>query len=317
MPLWSPTIAALDGHFHGWFFFDLRSGSPGDCSAVQIRYTRSTMEEASIRTLYVVSDGRGETCSQVVNAALVQFEGQPYNVIRRANIRAAAEVREIVQEAAAAKAVVFYTLVCDECRDVMKEAAKNHLVPTVDILGPIFSGLRDLFGVSPRSEPGLLYNANRDRFDRLSAIEYTLNHDDGQRQDELADAHVVLVGVSRASKTSTCFFLAYDGIRAANVPLVPGLQPTYQLLGVDPKKVIGLRVNVMRLKTLREARADTMGSNWLDTYLDSRAIAREVNEANRLMDSRGWRSIDASYKAVEEVAKEVKSMVGIAGLKRG
>ena len=123
----------------------------------------------------------------------------------------------------------------------------------------------------------------------------------------------MLVGVSRASKSSTCFYLAYHGIRAANVPLVPELPLLPQLARLDPKKVIGLRINVMRLMTVREARAANMRLGHADKYTDKREIAQEVLAANRIMDEHGWRSIDVSYKAIEEIAKEVMSMCGLKG----
>jgi regulator of PEP synthase PpsR (kinase-PPPase family) len=179
------------------------------------------------------------------------------------------------------------------------------LVATVDLLGPAFLALRDLFKRAPGGTPGLLVASDLAYFRRLDAIDYTLKHDDGQRPHELASADVVLVGVSRASKSSTCFFLAYQGIRAANVPLIPGLDPPAQLLQVEPSKVIGLRINVMRLQTVREARAMAIGMSQDDDYLDKRAVARELREANQMMDRYGWRSIDVSYRAVEEIAREI------------
>ena len=173
------------------------------------------------------------------------------------------------------------------------------------MLGPAFSALHDLFKRAPRAKPGLLYASNREKFDRQVAIEYTLKHDDGQRSQDLEQADVVLVGVSRVSKSSTCFYLAYEGIKAANVPLLPGARPSAELLDLDPDKVIGLRVNIRRLMTVREARAPDMGLDGESPYLEKMAIAREVIEANRWMERRGWRSFNASYLAIEEIAKEV------------
>jgi regulator of PEP synthase PpsR (kinase-PPPase family) len=220
-------------------------------------------------------------------------------------------VERIVAEAASLHAVIFYTLVSDDTREAIKSAAEKLLVPTVDVLGPAFSALHDLFKSAPRHTPGLLYASDRERFDRIEAIDYTLKHDDGQRPYELGEADVVLVGVSRSSKSSTCFYLAYAGVRAANVPLVPGVPPPRQLLALDPEKVIGLRINVMRLRTVREARAQRLGLDPTHEYVDKRDMAREVLEANKVMDSRGWRSIDVSYIAVEETAREVMTLRGL------
>jgi hypothetical protein len=147
----------------------------------------------------------------------------------------------------------------------------------------------------------------------MTAFDYAITHDDGQRAHELSRADVVLVGVSRASKSSTCFFLAFQGVRAANVPLVPEIPPPPQLLKLSPNRVIGLRVNVDRLIAVREARALDLGMNGGENYLDRRAVAREVIEANRMMDKYGWHSVDVSYLAIEEVAKEVMRLRKLRG----
>ena len=264
-------------------------------------------------TIYVVSDGRGDTCHQLVRAALVQYRDQKCRVVRKAEVRTREAVETIVGQAAADGAVIFYTLVSDDTRETIKAVSESRLVPTVDVLGPSFSALHDLFKSSPQHTPGLLYATDRERLDRIDAIDYTLKHDDGQRPDDLDDADVVLVGVSRAAKSSTCFYLAYAGVRAANVPLLPGIPPLRQLDQIEPEKVIGLRMNVMRLQTVREVRATRMRLKADDPYIEKREIAREVLEANRLMDDRGWRSIDASYMAVEEVAREVMALRGLTG----
>ena len=263
--------------------------------------------------IFVVSDGRGDTCNQLVHAALVQFQGQTYDLVRRAEVRTTAAVETIVAQAAELHAVIFYTLVSSDTREAMKATAEKLLVPTVDVLGPSFSALHDLFKSAPQHTPGLLYASDRERFDRIDAIDYTLKHDDGQRPQELDQADVVVVGVSRASKSSTCFYLAYAGIRAANVPLVPGVPPPPQLLELDPQRVIGLRINVMRLRTVREARAMRLRLDATHGYVDKRDIAREVLEANKMMDKRGWRSIDVSYIAVEETAREVMALREMKG----
>lgn len=263
--------------------------------------------------ILIVSDGRGETASQVLKAAAVQFEGQRYRETRRAGIRTPEEVERIVSEAAKSGAVIFYTLVGEETRRAMRKTSGRRLVPTVDVLGPAFSALNDQFKRKRGATPGLLYALERDRLDRMTAFDYTQTHDDGQRPHELSRADVVLVGVSRASKSSTCFFLAFEGIRAANVPLVPSIPPPAQLLRLPRNRVIGLRVNVDRLIAVREARAQDLGMRGAEAYLDRRAIAAEVIAANRLMDQHGWHSIDVSYLAIEEIATEVMRLRRLRG----
>ncbi len=271
--------------------------------------TRSGSESAESEprkaTLFLVSDGTGGTCDRLVRSALVQYKGRKIEFVRKANVRTSRQLRTIVAEAGRAQGLIFYTLVANATRRSIRRYARDALVPAVDLLGPTFRSLHDYFQDSPRFVPGLFYETEREHFDRIDAIDYTLKHDDGQRADQLAGADVVLVGVSRAAKSSTCFYLAYEGIRAANVPLVPGLEPPPELLALDPGKVVGLTVNVLRLLTVRESRVSTLRMGDMSSYLDKRAIAMEIRDANRMMDRHGWRRIDVSYLAIEEIAKEV------------
>jgi regulator of PEP synthase PpsR (kinase-PPPase family) len=265
------------------------------------------MPKRKLPTIFVVSDGRGETATQLVTAAALQFE-QRYRIVRESEVRTPERVEKIVKRAAAANAVIFYTLVEDDTRAEMRRAGNEMLVPSVDILGPAFTALGDLFHTTRGSTPGLFYSLEHERFDRMEAIDYTLTHDDGQRPHELNQADLVVVGVSRASKSSTCFFLAYNGVKAANVPLLPDIPPPEQLLKLPPEKVIGLRVTVDRLITVREARAAHLGFQSADPYLDRKTVAREVIAAHRMMEKHGWRWVEASYLAVEEIAREVMQL---------
>ncbi len=268
------------------------------------------MARGRVPTIVVVSDGRGETATRVVQAAAVQFHGRRYRVVTRGDVRTPRQVESAVAAAAKAHGAVFYTLVEKETRRALRVAAVRRRVPAVDVLGPAFSALDDLFRAQRGATPGLLFAAERERVARAAAIEFTLKHDDGQRPQDLAAADVVIAGVSRTSKSSTCFVLAYRGIRAANVPLVPGLPPPPQLLKLPPEKVVGIRMNVGRLVAVRQGRAQLAGSGAAD-YLDPRAVAREVADADRLMERRGWPVVDASYLAIEEIAREVMILRGL------
>jgi len=263
-------------------------------------------------TLFVVSDGRGQTGAAVMKAALVQFEGQRYTIVREANVRTREHVETIVEAAARTRGVVLYTLVAPETRRAMQAAAVLHAVPVVDVLGPALSALHDLFRHEPQAQPGLLYASEREEFDRQEAIDYTLKHDDGRRPDTLDAADVVLVGVSRAGKSSTCFYLAYHGVKAANVPLVPELPLPAELQALPPERVIGLWVNPGRLVAIREARALRLGAAKESAYTDLEAVKQEVRTIHRVMSTQSWRAIDASYLAVEEIAREVMRLRGLA-----
>jgi regulator of PEP synthase PpsR (kinase-PPPase family) len=264
-------------------------------------------------TIFIVSDGTCRTCEQVVKAVLVQFENRSPRLIREANVRRPARVVKIVKQAAKARATVFYTLVSLATRRAIKEASADYFVPIVDVLGPALGSLYDMFKSVPRSTPGMLYKSNKDHFDRIEAIDYTLHHDDAAGLSDLDQADVVLVGVSRASKSSTCFYLAYRGICAANVPLFPDEEPPQELLKIDKSKVIGLTLNVYRLQSVREARVRSWGLRLGDEYSEKTALMRELRSTNAMIAKYGWRTIDVSYKAIEEIAREVRVLLNIEG----
>jgi regulator of PEP synthase PpsR (kinase-PPPase family) len=255
-------------------------------------------------TIFLVSDGRAETAARVLQAAAVQFQGEEYRSMRRRNIRTPEAVRQVVKEAEKLDAIIFFTLVGKETRKVMHQAMGRN-IEIIDLLGPVITALHSRFKRAPGAIPGLLYDQERDHYDRMTAFDYVLTHDDGQRIHELNRADVVIAGVSRSSKSSTCFYLAFQGIRAANVPLVPGMDPPPQLLKLPKSRVIGLRINVMRLLSVREARMPDLGVDVDQSYVDQRIIAEEVNNANRLMDKQKWNTVDVSYLAVEEIARQV------------
>jgi hypothetical protein len=262
-------------------------------------------------TLYIVSDGRGDTGASVLEAALVQFQGESHRILREANVRSKERVLAIIAAAREVHGVVFYTLVEQQTRLALQESAAQHGVPVVDILGPVFSALHDTFGRKPGSQPGLLYARGRERFDRLDAVDYTLEHDDGRHHNQLANADVVLVGVSRSGKSSTCFFLALQGVKAANVPFVPGQILPPELIALPRERVIGLVVNPSRLIALREARAKHFGLDAGNAYTDAEKVRQEVRDAHRLCLLHDWRTIDVSYMAVEEIAREVVHLRGL------
>ena len=263
--------------------------------------------------IFVVSDGRGETCLQLVRAALVQYEDQEVEIEVRPEVLTPEMVTAVVKEAAGRGATIFYTLVGVETRRAMRRGASEHLVPTVDVLGPAFGALHEIFHRERLAEPGLYYAAERHRLDREAAVDFAIKHDDGLRPGELHLADVVLVGVSRVAKSTTCFYLGYNGIKAANVPLVVEAPLPRELLRLDPHKVIGLRMNVRRLMAVREARTRYLGPVGTAAYVDKRKIAQEVRRAHAIMQHQNWRSIDVSYMAVEEIAREVLRLLGRTG----
>jgi regulator of PEP synthase PpsR (kinase-PPPase family) len=267
-------------------------------------------------SIFVLSGGTGRTGDQIVEAALAQFARPAVQLERRTNVRTIEAARGVIQEAEGRQGIVFHTLVAPDVRQAVADEAARRMVPLVDILGPALAVLEDHLRAQPRRQAGLSYLAQKDRFDRMDAVDYTLHHDDGQRPEGLLLADVVLVGPSRVSKSVTCFYLAYRGVRAANVPLVLGVAPPPQLGQLDPEKVIGLTMNPHRLRAIRETRTGHFGADAqtaLDEYSEPKQIAQELRYALSLTEQRHWRHIDVSYKSVEETAEEVLRMLGNCG----
>ncbi len=259
--------------------------------------------------IIVLSGSTGRTCDEVVSAALAQFDDPNVKLIHKTSVRSAKAAVQVVKEAAKVGAVICHSIVASKAREAVVEQAKKLRVPTVDVLGPVLTLFEDHLGKPPRRRAGLSYQFQKEHFDRIDAVSFTLRHDDGCHITDLAKADVVIVGVSRSSKSVTCFYLAYRGVRAANVPLIPDCEPLPQLLAMDPRKVIGLTMNPHRLDKVREARIRMMGPGPFQEYGDVLEIRREVEFANTLMARHRWRKIDVSYMSVEEVAKEVMSML--------
>lgn len=255
-------------------------------------------------TLHVLTGGSGRTCQHVVRACLAQFPGVRANIVQRPRVDSARAAELEVEQAARAGALICHSLVDPAVRSQFERDAERSGVPYVDVLGPILAAVEDATGVAPLGRPGLAYQLHKEQFDRMDAVDFTLAHDDGQRAHELCQADIVVVGVSRVSKSVTCFYLACRGVRAANVPLAEGIPPPRELLELPPAKVVGLTMNPHRLRMLREMRLVAMKSE-VAGYADLAAIQAELRFAQRLVSEHGWRSVDISYKAVEEVAVEL------------
>jgi hypothetical protein len=259
--------------------------------------------------IVILSGGTGRTAEQVVRSALAQFEEPRVRIVVRGKIRSATAAREAVRKARQEGAIVCHTFVVPKVREAVIHESETQMLPTVDIMGPILSALNDFVGVPPRGKAGLSYALNKAHFDRLDAVDFTAAHDDGMRPHELGKAEVVLVGVSRVSKSVTCLYLAAHGIRAANVPLVPDAPVPPELVLLDPNKVIGLTMNAERLRQIRRARAPHLGRANLDKYLGTDDVQLELRTAQNIMAKNHWRCIDLSYKSVEEVAQEILGII--------
>lgn len=260
--------------------------------------------------IYAVSDATGKTSEGVVRAALTQFVDPEVEIVRYGGVRSAAQVREIVAEAGAARGFIVHTLVAEDLRLAMFTEGRSANVATIDLMGPMLARLSELLAEQPRSVPGAFQPFDSAYLLRIDAINFTVRHDDGQNIDNLDEAEIVLVGVSRTSKTPLSIYLAYRGWRVANVPIMLDVTPPKSLFSLPRRKVVALIVKPERLTELRQARADHMGISAVG-YADLEHIRREMAYFYEVIDKRrDWPLVDVSVKPIEEAAAEIVSLLG-------
>ncbi len=261
-------------------------------------------------TILVVSDGTGTTAERVIRAALLQFPGAEPAIERRPEVRSPDQVRAVVQEARERGAMLVHTLVSPELRRFLYMEADSAQVIAVDLMGTVLTQLARYLQSAPQVRPGILYGDER-YFRRVEALEYAIHHDDGQGLRDIDRADIVLVGVSRTSKTPVSVYLAYRGFRVANVPVVLGMPLPDALERVLPGRVVGLVVEAERLAALREARMRLYPHiGW--EYVDIDHIRRELRYSRDLFAEHGWPVVDVTGRSVEETAREVLNLVGLS-----
>lgn len=263
------------------------------------------------REILIVSDATGRTAEMVVRAALVQFHGVETRLTVRAQVRTADDIRGVVQAAAASGGLIAHTLVQPELRSRMLTEARARRVVAIDLLGPLLLRIEELLSLQPVSLPGLFRPADEEYRRRFEAMDFTVRHDDGQEPQGLLQADIVLVGVSRTSKTPVSMLLAWHGHRVANVPVVHGLPLPEELARVDPRKVVGLTIKADRLLDLRRSRLQQMETPPKFPYAEPREIMQELDYARQCCGRAGWAVVDVTDKSVEEVASEILLLTGI------
>ena len=261
-------------------------------------------------TIFTVSDATGTTAEGVVRAALVQFDTSTVKIIRIGEVRTIEAIRHIVKKATKIHAFIVHTFVSDELRHAMLTEGRSKNVVTIDIMGPVLARLSELLEVQPKQKPGGFQPFDSGYMERIEAIDYSVRHDDGRNVHDLDKADIVLVGVSRTSKTPLSIYLAYRGWRVANIPIVFGVEPPPNLFELPKHRVVGLIIQPERLVELRQVRVKAMGTK-SEGYADLEHIKQEVAYAYRLFERRrDWPLVDVTTKPIEETATEVVSLIG-------
>ncbi|MBM7554738.1 pyruvate, water dikinase regulatory protein [Thalassobacillus pellis] len=255
--------------------------------------------------IFVISDSVGETAELVVKAALSQFDDGPYELQRIPYVEDKETLEEAVQQAKEKNALIGFTLVIPELREHLLEQADKNGLECIDIMGPMMDGMHRFFQTEPRLEPGLVHKLDEDYFKRVEAIEFAVRYDDGRDPRGISRADIVLIGVSRTSKTPLSQYLAHKRLKVANVPIVPEVEPPEELFRVDPKKCIGLKISPEKLNDIRRERLKALGLGDQASYANLERIKQELEHFNNIVEKIGCDVIDVSHKAVEETANVI------------
>ena len=257
--------------------------------------------------VFVVSDGTGETAAAVVRAALLQFRS-PWRLRTFGEVRQESQARRVVDLAAGSRSLVVFTLVKQDVARALRERAGELGVEAVDLLGPLLAKIAEQLRAEPRHEPGLLHGLSDEHYRRVEAVEFAVRHDDGTNPHTLFQAHLVLTGVSRTSKTPLSMFLGYMGHKTANIPLVNGIEPPEDLFRVPPHKIVGLTIDAARLAEIRTLRVASMGAPRRQ-YADLEEIYADLAFASSVHRRLGCPVLDVSDISVEETALRIIRLV--------
>lgn len=263
--------------------------------------------------LHLVSDATGTTLLGLARACLAQFEGiEPVQKFWPL-VRTQKQLERVIVRIEETPGPVIFTFVDERMRVRLQERCDELGVPCVAVLDPIIRSLSSYLGVHAKGVPGLQHAMDDAYFRRVSAIDFALRYDDGKKLDGLRDADVILVGVSRTSKTPTSIFLARRGIKVANIPLVPGVEIPEKKFTLTNPLYVGLTTSPERLMQLRRSRlkADDPKDAAIseNLYLDIERIEEEVKSARRLFSKYGWPVIDVTKRSVEETAAEIMALL--------
>ena len=263
---------------------------------------------SKIPEVYVVSDSLGDTAESMAKATISQFD-ENIDVVRVPFIRHAEQVEKVVEEAAEHHAVVCHTLVSPELRQTFEKIAEAKHVRYVDILGPMMDMVGTITTSKPRMKPGIIHKLDEEYFKKVEAIEFAVKYDDGKNPAGFAKADIVLIGVSRTSKTPLSMYMAHKKYKVANLPLVPEVPLPEEIFHVPPYRIIGLIIDPYKLNTIRAERMKALGFSGSANYTDIARIQDELTYAKEVMRQLHCLVIDVSNKAIEETASRIMAII--------
>ncbi|HHU70007.1 MAG TPA: kinase/pyrophosphorylase [Thermoanaerobacterales bacterium] len=258
----------------------------------------------------MVSDSIGETAELVTRATASQFDSGNIEIVRIPYVTEEEHIDDIIEQVKAENySIIVATIILPHIRKYLIDKANMNKIPVVDIMGPMMDAFSNIMGITPKLEPGLVRKLDEEYFKKIEAIEFAVKYDDGKDPRGLAKADIILIGVSRTSKTPLSMYLAHKRYKVANIPLVPEVAPPDELFKQPPSKIIGLTITPEHLLEIRKERLKSLGLNATASYASLERIIEELNYADGIIKKLGCRSINVTNKAVEETAGKILEMI--------
>jgi [pyruvate, water dikinase]-phosphate phosphotransferase / [pyruvate, water dikinase] kinase len=260
--------------------------------------------------LYVVSGGAGSLGEQVARTVLAQFDNAQVQFKIFSRILTRKPLRKILNQAEEEKAIVVHSFVDAKLRKFVKKYQKDHVLRAIDLLGELITALTKELGQEPLGKPGLYRELHKSYFDRIDAINFTIDHDDGKNPEGWKNAEIVLIGVSRVGKTPLSLYLSMLGWKVANIPLVYGIPPRQELFEVDSRRIVGLKIDPSELLRHREHRQHGLGVGFNKAdYVDPVKVFEETEAVEKFIRRSGFRMVEITDKPIETSASEVTRIV--------
>jgi regulator of PEP synthase PpsR (kinase-PPPase family) len=258
--------------------------------------------------LHLVSDSTGETLISTARAVMAQFEDVSATEHVSAFVRSRRQLDEVMGAVRKTHGIILFTLVDKDVREELQRRCDTENITCISVLGPVISAVGSYLGLEGRGEPGRQHMVNAEYFRRIAAMNFAIAHDDGHMTKDSANADMILVGVSRTSKTPTCAYLANRGYKAANIPIVAGMSIPEEIYEFTKPLIVGLTINPDRLIEIRKNRLLTLQDRNESDYIDLDAIKQELTYARRLFSQRGWPVIDVTRRSIEETAAAILNL---------
>ncbi|UXR79337.1 MULTISPECIES: pyruvate, water dikinase regulatory protein [unclassified Staphylococcus] len=261
--------------------------------------------------IIIASDSVGETAELVAKACMSQFSNCDLktDILRYPYIETKQNVEDVIDMAKDCNSILIYTLVKPDIREYMETLIETHKIRSIDIMGPIMQTMQHVFEQTPLNEPGIVHKLDEDYFKKIEAMEFAVKYDDGKDPKGLPKADIVLIGVSRTSKTPISQYLAHKRYKVMNVPIVPEVNPPEMLFKIDPKKCVALKISPEKLNAIRKERLKQLGLSDSARYADDKRIEEELDYFNRIVEKIGCPVLDVSEKAIEETANNIIQII--------